>query len=251
MPPDPLRVVVADDEELARRLVTQYARRHTDVTIVAECADSDAVREAVEQHRPDALLLDIRMPGPSIFDVLAALADQEALPGIIFVTAFDRYAVRAFDLNAVDYLVKPYSEKRFGEAMQRLRERRSAGASVSDGVTRLIRDLGPRPDRLLVPDGNRMVPIAIADILWIRAEGDYARLHTPGRSHLVSRTLGELEARLDPAQFVRIHRSAMVRIDQIVEVRAEGSSRYRVTLKDDTKLIVSRQRAGQLRRWIL
>lgn len=249
MPGDPLRLLVADDEELPRRLVRQYARAQ-DVVIVAECEEADAVAPAVQRHAPDAMLLDIRMPGRSIFDVLNELARRAALPAVIFATAYDRYAVRAFELNAVDYLVKPYTADRFGEAIQRVRQRRDRMGGA-DGVADLIRDLGPRPDRLLVPDGSRMVPIAIADITWIRAEGDYARLHVAGRTYLVSRTLGELEARLDPAQFVRIHRSAIVRIDQIAEVRAEGSSRYRVTLRDDTRLIVSRSRATQLKRWIL
>ena len=154
-------------------------------------------------------------------------------------------------MNAVDYLVKPYTAARFDEAIQRVRQRRDRQSS-GEGVSNLIRDLGPRPDRLLVPDGSRMVPIAIADISWIRAEGDYARLHVAGRTYLVSRTLSQLEARLDPAPIRPTSGlPAIVRIDQIAEVRAEGSSRYRVTLRDDTRLIVSRQRAGQLRRWIL
>src|SRR6185295_11379550 len=159
-------------------------------------------------------------------------------------------AVRAFEMNAVDYLVKPYAESRFAEAIQRVRQRRVV-SRTDEGLARVIRDLGPRPDRLLVPDGRRMVPIAIADIVWIKAEDDYARVHAGGRSYLVSRTLKDLEIRLDPERFVRIHRSAIVQASHIREVVAAGGSRYRVRLSDGTDVLVSRSRSPELRRWML
>ncbi|HVL69302.1 MAG TPA: LytTR family DNA-binding domain-containing protein [Vicinamibacterales bacterium] len=242
-----LRLLVADDERLARALVRRYAAGVPDVSVAAECGDTQALEDLLAARTFDAALLDIRMPGPDIFEVLARVAERRPLPPLIFATAHDRYAVRAFEVNAIDYLVKPYSERRFAQAIARLRERQAPAPRVD----RLLQDLGPRPDRLLVPEGTRMVPVAITDIAWIRAEGDYARLHCPGRSYLVSRTLNELEARLDPAMFLRVHRSAIVRLDQIGEVRPEGSSRYRLTLKDGTTLIVSRTRADALRRLIL
>jgi two-component system, LytTR family, response regulator len=169
---------------------------------------------------------------------------------VIFATAFDSYAVRAFDLNAVDYLIKPYSCDRFAEAIRRARRHHQSETSQA-GLVRALRDLGPRPDRLLVPDGRRMVPIALTDILWVKAEGDFARVYAVGRSYLVSRSLKDLESRLDPDRFVRIHRSAIVLTAHIAEVRPEGSSRYRLTLDDGTTVIVSRTRAPDLRRWIL
>src|SRR5262245_21925085 len=213
MSSDSLRLIVADDEGLARKLARQYLEHVPDVAIVAECADTGELEVALSRQQADAALLDIRMPGRNVFDVLGDAAQRGPLPALIFATAYDRYAVRAFEVNAVDYLVKPFSEPRFAEALQRLRERR--GARPADGVAGVIRDLGPRPDRLLVRDGNRMVPVAVGDITWIQAEADFARLHVLGHSYLVSRTLRELESRLDEAQFVRIHRSAIVRIDQI------------------------------------
>jgi two-component system LytT family response regulator len=158
--------------------------------------------------------------------------------------------VRAFELNAIDYLVKPYSPERFAEAIRRVRAR-AGGRADHEGLARTIRDLGPRPDRLLVPDGRRLVPIAVADISWIKAEGDYARVFAGGRSYLLGRTLKELEARLDPGAFLRIHRSAIVQTDHIREVRAEGSSRYRIRLSDGSHVIVSRSRAPELRRYML
>jgi two-component system LytT family response regulator len=192
-------------------------------------------------------VLDIRMPGADIFEVLAA---QASLPPVIFSTAYDSYAVRAFELNAVDYLVKPYGEERFAEAVRRLRQLQTS-LDASERLARVIRDLGPRPDRLLVPDGRRMVPLAVRDIVWIKAEGDYARVYAEGKSYLVSRMLKDLESRLDPAQFVRIHRSAIVQTSHIREVRPEGSSRYRVLLDDGTAVTVSRTRAPDLKRWML
>ena len=236
---------------LARDLVRQYASTVDRVDIVAEAASGDELGEAVERTHPDAALVDVRMPGEDVFVVLSrrAMVDP-ALPSIIFATAYDTYAVRAFDMNAVDYLVKPYTADRFAEAIRRVRTRRAAG-QLSDGLARVIRDLGPRPDRLLVPDGRRMVPIAVADIVWIKAEGDYARVHAGGKGYLVSRTLKELEARLDPAQFLRIHRSAIVQTSHIREVQPEGSSRYRVQLDDGTTVIVSRTRAPDFRKWTL
>jgi two-component system, LytTR family, response regulator len=185
-----------------------------------------------------------------VFDVLAEAASVRALPLIVFATAYDRYALRAFEVNAVDYLLKPFTEARFRAAMDRLQDRRRTGASPQ-GVPSVLRDLGPRPDRLLVPQGKGMVPLAVADITWIRAEGDYARIHAKGGSYLVYRTLTELEARLDPAQFLRVHRSTIVRLDGIVEVQPADNSRYRVTLTDGTTLIVSRSGASALRNLIL
>jgi two-component system LytT family response regulator len=250
MPADRIRLIVADDEALARRLVKKYASECADVEVVRECADTRAVAAALLEVPAEAALLDVRMPGPDLFDLLTGLRPPHPLPALIFATAYDRYAVRAFELNAVDYLVKPFTAARFAAAVARLRERRQQG-EAADGVSRLLRDLGPRPDRLLVPDGSRMVPLAVGEIGWIRSEDDYARIHTAARSYLVYRTLNDLEARLDPAEFLRVHRSAIVRLDQIVEVQSVGSSRYRLTLRDGTTLIVSRSRALALKRLIL
>jgi two-component system, LytTR family, response regulator len=250
MSSEPLRLLVADDEALARRLVRQYAAACPGVEVVRECADTTALAAALAEDGADAALLDIRMPGRDLFDVLAQAAERQALPALVFATAYDRYAVRAFELNAVDYLVKPFTAARFEAAMVRVRDRRRHGGS-DEGLPKLLRDLGPRPDRLLVPDGTRMVPLAITAVTWIRAEGDYARIHADGKSYLVYRTLSDLEARLDPASFLRIHRSAIIRLDRIAEVQPVGSSRYRVRLADGTVLVVSRSRAATLRKLIL
>jgi two-component system, LytTR family, response regulator len=250
MSPEILHLLVADDERLALRLVRQYAAACPGIEVTHECADTASLGAALREHSVDAALLDIRMPGRSVFDVLTEVASVKALPLIVFATAHDRYALRAFEVNAVDYLQKPFTEARFRAAMDRLQDRRRTG-TPPHGVPSLLRDLGPRPDRLLVPQGKGLVPLAVADITWIRVEGDYARIHAKGGSYLVYRTLTELETRLDPAQFLRVHRSTIVRLDGIVEVQPADNSRYRVTLTDGTTLIVSRSGATALRNLIL
>ena len=173
------------------------------------------------------------------------------MPAVIFTTAYERYAVRAFELNAADYLVKPLTAARFVVALTRARARISDRASVAEAVTRVARDLGRRPDRLLVPERGAMVPIIVESIDWIQAEGDYARLHAAGKSYLVARALTDLEQRLDPTRFLRIHRSAIVNRDRIREIQPEGSGRHTVVLADGTRLVLSRSRADRLRDWRL
>jgi two-component system LytT family response regulator len=250
MSADDLRLLVADDEPLARKLIRQYVAASDGLEIVRECTDTHALAAGLHDEVVDAAVLDIRMPGRDVFDVLSEAARERPLPALIFATAYDRYALRAFEINAVDYLLKPFTGERFEAAVARLRERRRLGLTA-DGVSRVLRDLGRHPDRLLVPDGDKMIPIAVSGITWIRAEGDYSRIHVGRTSYLVYRTLTELETRLDPSSFLRVHRSAIVRLDQIVEVQNAGSSRYRVTLTDGTTLIVSRTRAGALKKMIL
>jgi len=248
-----LRVLVADDEPLARKMARRLLEGQDDVVVVAECGDGDALAGALEREPVDVMLLDVRMPGKDVFEVLddrARRAPAE-MPAVIFTTAYERYAVRAFELNAADYLVKPLTPERFSQALTRARTRIGDRSSVAADVSRLARDLGRRPDRLLVPERGRMVPVEVAAIDWIQAEGDYARVHAGGKSYLVARALTDLESRLDPERFTRIHRSAIVNRERIQEVRPEGSRRYTVVLGDGTRLVLSRSRADRLRDWRL
>ena len=250
MPRDALRLIVADDERLARELVHQYVRNISDIEVVCECADTATLQSALERVDANAALLDIRMPGLDIFEVLANVARQRQLPAVIFATAYDRYAVRAFEISAVDYLVKPFGESRFMEALTRLRERLQSGAEAGN-MAGLLRDLGRRPDRLLVPERDKIVPLPISQITWIRAEGDYARIYSNRKSYLVYRTLNNLESRLNPAEFLRVHRSVIVRVDQIAELCSIGSGRYELRLSDGSRLVASRSRAGALKKLML
>jgi two-component system, LytTR family, response regulator len=252
----PLRLAVADDEALARRMIARLLADVEDAEVAAECVSGDDLAATLAATRVDVLLLDVRMPGRDVFDVLEerARVAPAAMPAVIFTTAYERYAVRAFDLNAADYLVKPIAAPRFREALARARARlddRAAAAGAIGTIGNVARDLGSRPTRLLVPERSRMVPIEVAAIDWIQAEGDYARVHAGGKSYLLARSLTDLESRLDPVGFIRIHRSAIVNADRIKEVRPEGSSRHTVLLADGTRLVLSRGRSGRLKRWRL
>jgi DNA-binding LytR/AlgR family response regulator len=246
-----LRVVVADDEPLARRFACRHLATMPEVGTIDECEDGDALADRVGRQPADVLLVDVRMPGADVFATLERLLGAGAtMPAVVFATAFDAYAVRAFEVNAVDYLLKPFSAERLVQAFTRVRQRRNA-RDADQRLAAIARDMGSRPARLLVPDRGRMVPIAVDDITWIQAEDDYSRVHVGGRSYLVSRSLRELEQRLDPAVFLRIHRSAIVRVDAIAEVEPQGSSRHRVLLKDKTTLVVSRTHAARLKALML
>jgi len=248
-----LRILVADDEPLARQMARRLLAAAKDVVVVAECEDGDALAGALDREEVDVMLLDVRMPGQDVFDVLERRVRRApaTMPAVIFTTAYERYAVRAFEMNAADYLVKPLTAPRFAEALARARKRAEDRAAVAVGVARVARDLGRRPDRLLVPERGRMVSLEIAAIDWIQAEGDYARVHAGGKSYLVARSLTDLEGRLDPNRFARIHRSAIVNRERIREVRPEGSRRHSVVLVDGTRLVLSRSRADWLRDWRL
>ncbi len=250
MSPEPLTLLIADDEPLARALMREHASTVPNVVIVGEAASGDELGDGLIALRPDVAVVDVQMPGEDVFEVLARIARMHPpLPAIVFATAFDAYAVRAFEMNAIDYLIKPVAADRFQEALRRARRHRHERPPAA--LARALQDLGPRPDRLLVPDGRRLVPIAVDTIVWIKAEADYARIHAGGRSYLVTHSLKELEGRLDPERFLRVHRSAIVQVSHITEVRAQGSSRHRVMLSDGTVVIVSRLRAPELKRLML
>jgi two-component system LytT family response regulator len=249
----PICVAIADDEPLARHRLRQLLADIRSVDIVAECVSGDEVAVALDTHAIDVLLLDVRMPGRDVFDLLDERAHTvpNCLPAVVFTTAHEHYAVRAFQVNAADYLVKPLDPMRFHEAMQRAAARMSDRMASAATVGQVARDLGRRPERLLVPERGRMVQVAVSTIDWIQAEGDYARVHANGKSYLIARSLTELERRLDEARFVRIHRSAIINVDRVKEVKPEGSRRYSVVLLDGTRLVLSRSRADQLKRWRL
>jgi len=249
----PLRLAVADDEPLARRMIARLVADVENVEVAAECASGDDLAATLATARVDVLVLDVRMPGRDVFDVLEERARiaPATMPAVIFTTAYERYAVRAFDLNAADYLVKPIAAARFREALTRARARVDDRVAAAGAIGNVARDLGSRPSRLLVPERGRMVPIEVGAIDWIQAEGDYARVHAGGKSFLLARSLTDLEARLDPERFIRIHRSAIVNAERIAEVKPEGSSRHTVRLADGTRLVLSRGRAGRLKSWRL
>lgn len=230
-----LRVVIADDEPPARGGLLARLAAFPDLTVVADCANADETIEAVRRLRPDLLFLDIQMPGTSGLDALAGLAEDER-PLIIFLTAHAQYALRAFDVHAVDYLLKPVDEGRLAEAVEQAR------------IMSQVRSTSLYPVRFATRRGGEIVFVPTTDVEWIEAMGDYAALHTHKRTHLLREPLHQLERRLDPQQFVRIHRSVIVRLDRVRAFKALPNRDGLVRLVDGTTLRVSRTYRDRLAR---
>jgi two-component system LytT family response regulator len=251
--PVKIRAVIADDEPLARRGVRQLLAHESDVEVIGEARNGRETIQLVKTLRPDLLFLDVQMPGPDGFAVLNALARTE-LPAVIFVTAYDEFAVRAFEAHALDYLVKPLEEARFADALQRTRERLRSHAALelSRRLSALLSD-GERASltrtaaasRLVVPTTAGELILDTAEIDWIEADDYYAAIHVRGRRHLMRQSLAVLERRLAGDQFVRAHRGAIVNIDRVRELRA-GDGDTVLVLRDGTRVPVSRRRREQV-----
>jgi two-component system, LytTR family, response regulator len=236
-----IRALVVDDESVARRRIRRLLTADPEVTIVGECADGVAAIETIAREQPDLLFLDVQMPECDGFAVVRAL-DPAHLPGIVFVTAFDRYALQAFEVHAIDYLLKPYTAERFRTAAERAKERLQR-RSVDASLASFARMLGERPrylSRLSVRSGGRIVLVDLASVDWIEAEDNYVRLHAGAHSHLHRDSLTALEAQLDPERFVRIHRSAILQIDRIAEIHPATHGDMDIVLRTGKVLPLSR-----------
>lgn len=248
-------ILIVDDEPLARRTVRDALDAEEGVRIVAECCTGEEAVEAIREHGPDVVFLDIQMPGLGGFEVLERLGDTA--PEIVFVTAHDEHALRAFDVHAVDYLLKPFSDGRFRETMRRARERTAASPWQRAGrLRRLLRRLAltDAPDdrgsaegpwglyarRFTVRDDDRIRFVRIEDVDWFEADGNYVVLHVGERSHRVRTTLTGVEAQLDPSGFVRVHRSAIVNLDAVREVQPWFGGDYVAVMKTGDHVKVSR-----------
>lgn len=236
-----LRALIVDDEPIARRRIRRLLRACDGVEIAGECGDGRSALEAIDATWPDLVFLDVQMPGLDGFDVVAQL-HPERTPAIVFVTAFDRYALRAFDVHAVDYLLKPIAPARLGLAVDRVRQRIERGAN-SEGLVGLLRELRDRPRhlvRLPVRARGRIVMLDMNAIEWIQATDNYVTVHANGREYLLRETLAGLEHQLDPERFVRIHRSTIAALDRIVELHPASHGDFDVRLRDGTRLTLSR-----------
>ena len=236
-----LRTLVVDDEAPARRRIRRLLADEPDVTIVGECGDGASAVSAIASTRPDLVFLDVQMPERDGFDVVKAIP-AKGLPAILFVTAYDQYALRAFDVHAVDYLLKPFTGERFRTALARARER-IASRVPDPALAGLAADLRRRPayvTRLPVRTAGRTVFVDLVAVDWLEAADNYVRLHVQRREYLVRETLAALDAQLDPARFARIHRSVIVNIARVAEVRPVSHGDAEVLLRDGTRLAVSR-----------
>ncbi len=228
-----LRAVIVDDEELARAYLREMLQSHPEIELVAECANGFEAVKAVNDLSPDLLFLDVQMPKLDGFEVLELI---DADPAVIFVTAYDQYAMRAFDAQAIDYLLKPFSAERFDRALQR-----------AQGRTGKKRPPAPRQvDRIVVRDGAKIHVIPLDKLDYAEAQDDYVALHSEGKSYLKQQPIGALEATLDAARFVRIHRSAIVNLERVARIEPYAKDSRVAILADGTRLPVSRSGYARL-----
>jgi two-component system LytT family response regulator len=254
----PLRILVVDDEPLARERLHELLHETPGVTVVGDAEDGPEAVDAIRDTDPDLVFLDVQMPGMSGIDVIEEVGQAE-MPVTVFVTAYDQYAIKAFDLAAVDYLLKPFDDERFEEALRRAREHiESREDAIPDRLLRLLRERDPS---LLEEDGGSEEPyleriavqgrgkariVPVENVTHITADGSYAELHTDDDTYVIRERMKTLAARLDPDEFVRVHRSAIVRLDEIELVLRGGGGDYAVRLKEGTRVSVSRSRVDEL-----
>ena len=251
-----VRVVIVDDEPLARSGVRARLSRFPDMEIVGECGDGRAAVAAIRELSPDLVFLDIQMPDVSGFDVLRSLP-AESLPLIIFLTAYDSYAVNAFEIHALDYLLKPIDDERFRRSVEYARDRMSTytAANLECRIRKLLELTGEKDgsaytDHFAAQTGQRIVIVPVKDVDWIEANGDYVTLHAGGKSHLLRQTMGWMEGNLDPKRFLRIHRSAIVHATKIREVVSLGNREFMIRLGDGTQIRASRRYSERIERWL-
>ena len=239
-----IRTLVVDDEALARERVLSLLQQETDVEVVGECSDGGQAVSAIQSQAPDLVFLDVQMPGCDGFEVIRNIG-AERMPTVIFVTAYDEYALQAFEVHALDYLLKPFGKDRFQQTLRHAREaleRRRAG-DLGRRLLALVHDVKPEPpraERLVVRSGGRVFFLRTEEIDWIEAAGNYVRLHLGTESHLFRETMNRMESRLDTRRFSRIHRSRIVNTERIKELQPWFNGDYVVILQNGTRLTLSR-----------
>jgi two-component system LytT family response regulator len=246
-----LRALIVDDEAPARRKLRSQLAGEGDVEIVGEAASGPEAVDAIRSLRPDLVFLDVQMPGMTGFDVIAAVG-AEAMPAVVFVTAFDDFALEAFDVQAVDYLLKPYHPDRFKKALGRAVERVRRNENGASRLEKLLASVLPRPaaysERLLLREGERIVFVSVAEIVRISADGNYVKVFTSSGAHHIRDTMAGIEARLDPGRFARIHRSDIVNVDFVKEIQPFFHGDSIAILKTGEQLRVSRRYHDRLLR---
>jgi two-component system LytT family response regulator len=242
-----ITTILVDDEPLARKLLKEYLQDFPEIKIVGECKNGKQAIKAINEGKPDVVFLDIRMPGIDGFEVLENL---KHIPHIIFSTAYEDYALKAFERNAVDYLLKPYDRKRFSQAMQKVLNRTVKMENEIDRIVQVLqqsKEQGSYPSRIFVRKGKRIISVEVGNILWIEADGDYTQLHTNNGTHLCNLSLNILEERLNPSCFLRVHRSSIIANGCIEHLQSDGEGGFVAMLKDKSKVKISRTHAAKLR----
>ena len=252
-----IRTLIVDDEPLARRTIRDLLETDSEIEIIGECRSGAEAVQFIRRQSPDLVFLDVQMPGLNGFDVLREIG-QARLPFIIFVTAFDQYALKAFDVHALDYLLKPFTDSRFWEALRQAKshlELREINR-LSQSLRALLEDRAAREEaplkqksfltRFMVRTGARVHFIKASDVDWIAADDYYVKLNVAGKSHLLRASMNDLETRLDPQKFLRVHRSTIINFDRVKELHQNPNGEYVVVLKDGTELKPSRSRRDRL-----
>jgi two-component system LytT family response regulator len=239
-----IRTLIVDDEPLARDKVRMLLGKDPEIEIIGECANGQEAVEVIERESPDLVFLDIQMPGLDGFGVLKKVGAGR-LPGVVFVTAYDQYALHAFEVHALDYLLKPFAQKRFNEALQRakIQIRKPPDGSLNQQLLSLLGGLSGAQrylERLVIRSTGRVFFLKVDDVDWIEAAGNYLNIHLGNEAHLLRETMNSLESQLDPRKFVRIHRSTLVNIERIKELSPLFHGDYIVTLKNGSRLTLSR-----------
>lgn len=265
-----IKTIIVDDEPLARRGLRTRLERHDGVEVITECQNGLDAVSAISQHRPDLVFLDIQMPGLNGFQVIHKLRElNQPIPLVVFVTAYDSYAIKAFDVHALDYLLKPADDERLHEALGKVREHldNQQQDAQSKKLASLVADLtgddceeilrklasgeaietNPYPDVLAIKDGSEVTRVAVADIQWIDAAGDYMCVHAIDGMHIMRKTMKELEQELNPQWFVRVHRSAIANIRFVKKLVSHISGEYHLILQNDTELKVSRSHRDKVK----
>lgn len=237
-----ITAVIVDDEELARSFLKDLLRAHPEIHLAAECANGFEAVKAIGETHPDLVFLDVQMPKLDGFEVLELIDPR---PAVIFVTAYDQYAMRAFDAQAVDYLLKPFGTERFERALERAKSRIGAPGVTAD-IARAARPPQQHPERIVVRDGAKVHVIPIDKLDYVEAQDDYVSLHSAGRAYLKQQSIAALEELLDPARFVRIHRSSIVNLERITRIEPYAKDSRIAILADGTRLAVSRSGYARL-----
>ena len=239
-----IRALIVDDEPLARERIRDILETDSEIEIIGECAGGEEAIEAIERQSPDLVFLDVEMPGKDGFAVLEELG-PDRIPAIIFVTAYDQYAVRAFEVYALDYLLKPFDQERFEKALLRAKAhiQNEKSENITERILSALEEIKSKPvhlERLVIKMNGHVFFVKTDDIDWLEAEGNYVRLHAGKESYLLRDTISALEGQLDPKRFVRVHRSAIVNVDRIQELQAWFHGEYRIILREGVQLTLSR-----------
>jgi two-component system LytT family response regulator len=239
-----IRAIIVDDEELARAVLREFVAAHPDIELTAECSNGFEAVKAVNDFKPDLVFLDIQMPKLDGFEVLELIGNDLA---IIFVTAYDQYALRAFEVHAVDYLLKPFGADRFEAALTRARQRMGTQGQVPADLAAAARAPGQHADRIVLRDGSDVYIIPVAKLDYAEAQDDYVALAAEGKKRLKQQTISSLEQSLDPARFLRIHRSYILNLERLKKLEPYGKDTHVAILADGTRLPVSRSGYSRLR----